>query len=286
MLTFLKKELVAKSFLFLGYSFSDTLILNNLAMIKNCLSDSCTVHYAIFEKGEKSTYFVDDLFNRYNIQVLLVDSKSDYPVVLKEIREKCIERRVFISGSFDVLPPSEDDFANELCASLAESLYKNDYSIVSGMGRKLGNYLAGHAYSYLSKECIYDIERKLLMRPFYEKMSPEEKTEHRINMISESNICIFMFGKSPSDDGTVVISNGVREEFEIAKKHNKAIIPLPTTKYTSEKIFDDVSKHIVCFPYLEPYISDLKNSITPQALSSVVVKICDDYLRWRNQAKS
>ena len=103
MLTFLKKELVSKSFLFLGYSFSDSLILGNLASIKNCLGDSCTTHYTILEKDNKNSYFIDDLCNRYNIQALQVDSRDEFPMILKEIKSKCTERRVFISGSFDSL---------------------------------------------------------------------------------------------------------------------------------------------------------------------------------------
>ena len=49
MLTFLKRELVSKSFLFLGYSFTDSLVLNSLSTIKNCLQDACNIHYTILK---------------------------------------------------------------------------------------------------------------------------------------------------------------------------------------------------------------------------------------------
>ncbi|MBQ2654854.1 MAG: SIR2 family protein [Methanobrevibacter sp.] len=284
MLTFLKRELVSKSFIFLGYSFSDSLILGNLASIKNCLGDSCTTHYTILEKDNKSNYFIDDLCNRYNIQALLVDSRDEFPLILKEIKSKCTERRVFISGSFDSLPSIEDDFADNLCGSLVEQLYKNNYVIASGMGRKIGNYLAGHAYAYLAQTNPFDMEQKLLLRPFYEKMGDNNKSNHRYNMISECNICLFMFGKSPSIGGKTLISKGVKEEFEIATKLNKAIIPLPTTKYAAKEIYDYVLINKINYPYLEPYLDKLNSLMDPKALSSVVVKICNDYLRWQNRA--
>ena len=58
MLTFFKRELVSKSFLFLGYSFTDSLVLNSLSTIKNCLQDACNIHYTIL-KNEHSKYFVN-----------------------------------------------------------------------------------------------------------------------------------------------------------------------------------------------------------------------------------
>ena len=282
MLTFLKKELISKSFLFLGYSFSDSLILSNLATIKNCLGDSCTTHYTILEKDNINDYFIDDLCNRYNIQTLLIDSRDEFPLILKEIKSKCTERRVFISGSFDSLPSIEDDFADNLCVSLVEQLYKNDYAIASGMGRKIGNYLAGHAYAYLVRTNPFDMEQKLLLRPFYEKMEDNSKSNHRYNMISECNICIFMFGKSPSVDGMTLNSKGVKEEFEIATKLNKAIIPLPTTKYAAKEIYDYVLSNKLNYPYLEPYLDRLNSSTDPKILSSIIVNICNDYLKSQN----
>ena len=284
MLTFLKKELVSKSFLFLGYSFSDSLILSNLASIKNCLGDSCTTHYTILEKDNKNEYFIDDLCNRYNIQALLIDSRDDFPQILKDIKSKCTERRIFISGSFDSLPSIEDDFADKLCYSLVEQLYENDFIIASGMGRKLGNYLAGHAYAYLTQTNPFDIERKLLLRPFYEKMEEYNKSNHRYSMISECNICLFLFGKSPSTDNKILTSKGVIEEFEIASKLNKAIIPLPTTKYAAKEIYDKVFNNKINYPYLEPYWNSLSSSTDPKELSSIVINICDDYLKYQNQA--
>lgn len=284
MLTFLKKELVSKSFLFLGYSFSDSLILSILASIRNCLGESCTVHYTILEKNSASEFFIEDLYERYNIQALLIDSREEFPVVLKEIKEKCTEKRVFISGSFDSLPITDDEFADQLCVNLVEQLYSKEYTIASGMGRKIGNYLSGHAYEYLYTTNPYDMGKKLLMWPFYEKMNSIGKSKHRNEMISNCNMCVFMFGKSLMPDGSSAISKGVLEEFDIAKRLNKAIIPLPTTQYAAEVIFQNIKENIILFPYLEPYISVLSSSRDPKELASIVVRICDDYLSWQHRA--
>ena len=46
-LTFLKKELVSNTFLFIGYSFSDALVLDCLSSISEFLGDVVGYHYAI-----------------------------------------------------------------------------------------------------------------------------------------------------------------------------------------------------------------------------------------------
>ena len=75
MLTFFKRELVSKSFLFLGYSFTDSLVLDSLSTIKNCLQDACNTHYTILknEHSKYFDYFVQDLWKRYNIKTLIVE---------------------------------------------------------------------------------------------------------------------------------------------------------------------------------------------------------------------
>ena len=49
LMTFFKKELVSNTFLFLGYSFKDTLVLSCLSDINACLGESSNYHYTIME---------------------------------------------------------------------------------------------------------------------------------------------------------------------------------------------------------------------------------------------
>lgn len=52
MLTFLKKELVSNTFLFLGYSFHDNLIKSTLSGIRQFVGSTGIHHYAFFEKKQ------------------------------------------------------------------------------------------------------------------------------------------------------------------------------------------------------------------------------------------
>ena len=142
----------------MSYSFTDSLVLNSLSTIKK-LSAGClqyTLYY--FKKSEHSKYFdyfVQDLWKRYNIKALIVEKYDEMPEIIESINEKVKERKVFISGSFDTLPHEQDEFADALCNALVQNLYNNDYIILTGMGRKIGNYLAGHAFEYLTKKVLF-----------------------------------------------------------------------------------------------------------------------------------
>lgn len=284
MLTFFKRELVSKSFIFLGYSFTDTLVLDALSSIKNCLQEASNIHYTILknEHSKYFDYFIHDLWKRYNIKAILVEDHSEIPDIIHSIKEKTKERKIFISGSFDALPHNEDDFADALCKQFVNTFYSNNYIILTGMGRKIGNYLSGHAFEYLSQHDIYDIEKKLIMRPFFEKMSAQRKKEHRRKMIDDCAHAIFIFGKSPSSTGGIAQSIGVMEEFEIAKELGKNIIAIPTTGYTAKNIFDEQKRELLKYPYLEMYISTLEKEHDPRKISQIIIEIVDSCIKYQN----
>lgn len=76
-------------------------------------------------------------------------------------------------------------------------------------------------------------------------------------MISQAGIAIFLFGNKKQGSNTI-LSDGMREEFEIAKKHKLTIIPVAATGYMAKEIWADISSN------LNEYYSSLKlrNAIT------------------------
>lgn len=75
-LMFFKRELISSTFLFIGYSFTDHLVLDSLSEITRYLGGTTNFHYAIMKSKPNDTnfkYFVEDLEKRYHIRVLLVD---------------------------------------------------------------------------------------------------------------------------------------------------------------------------------------------------------------------
>ncbi|MCM1222446.1 MAG: SIR2 family protein [Lachnospiraceae bacterium] len=272
MITFLKKALISDTFLFLGYSFSDSLVLNCIKKIHDCLGRKMGNHYTILRDEPKNPYFkyfVKDLESRYHIKTLLVDEYDDINPILKELNQKVTQKKVFISGSFDTLPEEENQFADQLCKELAFNILSSGYRIITGMGRKIENYLAGHAMQYMLSNNIFNIERYLIMRPFQEMMPATDKYLHRSMLIEKAHSIIFIFGKSVGKNTSL----GVKEEFEIAKAKNKIIIPVGSTGYQSALIWEEVKNNIVQYPYLERYMDDLYSCKDPIKISNIIISI-------------
>lgn len=141
MLTFFKRELVINSFLFLGYSFADEIVLACLASVNRCLGKSANYYFAIL-KNKKDTdflHFVKDLESRYHVRVLLIDDYDQLPEILRELREAINKKNIFFSGVFERLAPDEDVFAEKVCKELTSTLLRNQYCIYTGYGRNFGN---------------------------------------------------------------------------------------------------------------------------------------------------
>lgn len=281
MLTFLKKELVANTFLFLGYSFMDGIILENLSLLRECVGEQYNRHYTILkrENDKYFEHFVDDLEKRYNIVALLVDSYDEIPSIIDSINEKLRNKRVFISGSYDVLDADELKLSDEISRELVSVLYNPsyDYRICTGVGKKIGAEITGYAYQYLISKHYANINNYLIMRPFpfhNKELAKEKGQEHRIKLIRDNKFAIFLFGKSTGYE----FSQGVLDEFEIAKQNNLVIIPVGATGYSAKIIWKEVKENITLYPYLESYIDKLNDEKDGKKLANIIIAIINNYI--------
>lgn len=276
-LTFLKRELVTNTFVFVGYSFNDKIILSALAEINTCLGDSANTHYAIMKNKHTSEFdmFIDDLYKRYHIQTYLVENYCEIPLLFDQIHAYVLKKNVFISGSFESLDSKENIFAYYLCKSLGENLIDADYNIVTGFGRNIGYYISGAVTQKLIKDNVKNIEQRLILRPFAHIMSNEEDTKFRKTLISNANSTIYVYGQY-LNNGIAENSRGTWEEYQLSRSMNRSIIPLGVTGYTAKAIFDDIKKNLLDFPYLEKYLDILENEHDFNILSSAVISILND----------
>lgn len=281
MLTFLKKELVSNSFLFLGYSFQDNLIKSALSSIRQFVGNSGIHHYAIFQKEDKKEfgYFIDDLDKNYNIKVVLVDNYTEIPKILDKIFLKTIERNIFISGRLDDYSDQVEAFANNLLKTLSVDLLKNNWNICTGMGRKIGYFVAGPAIQYLLSQSVKDLDKRIQIRPFDDNLTPKDFTNYRKILIEKNNILIFVFGQK-FVNGTSENSKGVLEEFKLSQKMGKKIIPIGSTGFAAQEIWEEVNKNITKYPYLEQYVDLLAKEkdigLITKAVISIIRSIIDN----------
>ncbi len=239
-LTFLKKELVSNSFLFIGYSFEDQVILNCLSSTMHLLNGSGNLHYAFIYVDEKTTpqieYKIQDLRKRYNIECLYVN-KNTLPELIALLNEKVKEKKVFISGAYYDVTPQVDMFADNLSKALVTSLLDNDNRIATGIGRRLGTYITGYANQYLAENQKRNPQKYLSMRPFpfHLELTDIQKEDYRTYMLRDCKSAIFLFGQSEHTalsggfDKTHHYSYGVYQEFLIAQKRGLINIPVGST---------------------------------------------------------
>ena len=277
-LTFFKRELVSNTFLFIGYSFTDHLVLDCLSEIARYLDGSTNYHYALMKDRPQNTnfkFFVDDLEKRYRIRVLLVNSYKEIPEIIQKLNIMIQNKRIFISGSFSDQSIDIENYSHAFASALCSGLYKNDYRIVNGIGRRFGTHLIGYANKYLAEEGIRSVEKYLIIKPFVEKgaKSAEKKKTLRKQVINQCGASIFIFGEN--DGNSVYSSSGVMEEFQIAKNLHKVIIPIAYPGKASEEIWRTVKNNITEYPYLEKEIDSLKSTTPLKKLINIITNILD-----------
>ena len=273
-LAFFKRELITKSFLFLGYSFTDSLVLPCISELGRAFNNNQPHHFTILKRSKQKDFenFVKDLEDRYQIDVLLIDDYSEISEILKEINYYTHQKNVFISGSYRDNDNKTLYEVDNYCKAVTRALYKNGFTIINGYGYKVGYYIASEATKLMLEENVVDFKKHLEMYPFNEHLSSENKTKHRKFMISRSNFVIFMYG-------TGSCSSGMFEEYSIAKSNpNKIIIPIGVTGGSANKILEDIRNNIIEYPYLEKYINALATENDPRKIAKIVISIINENL--------
>lgn len=269
LLTFFKRELVVKSFLFIGYSFTDSLVLPCIAELSQAFDGEHPFHYAIMKKSDETDFinFINDLETRYHIKTLLIDDYSEIKEVLKDINYYTNKYNVFISGSYRDNDEGKLQKISKFCNQLTNYLYREKLRIVNGYGYKVGYYIASAATKIMLEENVTSFEKYLLMYPFDEHLTPSQKLKHREFMLSKSNVIIFIYGSDSLDSGMI-------EEFNIAKRDpRKIIIPIGSTGGAAKIIYDEVKANIIRYPYLEKVIDLLLEEKDSDKLLSIILDI-------------
>lgn len=296
--TALQGDLISKTFLFIGFSFEDPNLDYILTQIRLLLGESVREHYCFFEKvkqfdGESSEDYIyrnvklefriKDL-QRYGIQAVLLNSYDEIHSILKEIENRLLVNHIFISGSIsDYSEPWTEEAVNNFTFGLAKQLVKDGNRIISGFGLGIGSSVINGALDEIMNSKYKHVDEHLCLRPFPQyapdyKSLPDLWTQYRKDMIAESGIAVFMFGnkyKKSADDTNkeIVIANGMLEEFRIAKENSLIIIPIGSTGWAAQKIFEEVEKNIGNYPYLNRHIETLRTCTDSNLLINCICNI-------------
>lgn len=262
-------DLVSKTFLFLGFSFTDPNLDYVMSRIRISFREHQRQHFCIFKKCSKGDFDSDESFSqatikqaliirdlqRFQVKTLLVDSYDEITDILHKIERTYRRKSVFVSGSaHDFLPWDRKEVEGFLC-KLGSVIIEQDYRISSGIGLGIGNAVITGAISAVYNHHNGQIDDHLVMRPFPQFIeNPEERkatwTAYRREVIGQAGLAIFFMGNKDSGDG-VILADGVKEEFEIAHELGLAVIPIGASGYMARELWDEVTGHIDKY-YPEP----------------------------------
>lgn len=257
--TALSGDLISKTFLFIGFSFTDP----NLDYVLSRLHSVGMAnrnHYCFMRRVTKNDDMDEEIFKyelrkqelrvddlrRFGIQTLLIEEYPDIPKILKEIQSRFLKKTIFIAGSAEEFGDWPRQEAIGLVHSLAAGLVGNGYRIVNGFGWGIGSAVINGALEKIFSNPGKHSESQLIMRPFPQfASSPQDLKDsweaYRQRMLALGGVAIFVFGNKRSDNGDIIEANGVIREFEIAVEHGAVPIPIGATGYAARIIWERIA---------------------------------------------
>lgn len=258
----LKGDLISKTFIFIGFSFTDPNLDYILSRVRVAYESNQRRHYcfiktvvqkdgedlADFEyRTRKQYYFVKDL-ERFNVKTILVNEFSEITELLGQLEKNYKAKTIFISGAAHEYGKMGERDAVGFVYKLSQTLVSKNMRVVSGFGLGVGSTVISGVLEQTFTNPKAKVEDQLVLRPFPQSTEGELPlsalwTKYREDMINYAGVAIFLFGNKLSESG-VVLSNGMREEFEIAKRKGLFLIPIGATGYMAEQLWVEENAEI------------------------------------------
>ena len=291
----LSGDLVSKTFLFLGFSFTDPNLDYILSRVRVFFDKDQRRHYCIFKRCLESDFRNKDLYNtslikqglmiedlkRFNIQVILVNEYDEIYELLSIIESRLDRKSIFISGSAASFGDFDITETEKTLSILSGALIQKGYKIVTGVGLGIGNVIISGAISQIFKNKDKSIEEYITMRPFPQYIEDENERKcvwdkYRRDLIKRSGIALFFFGNKTSNGG-IVTADGMRSEFTIAKELGVILVPIGSTGFMAKELWDEVNYQFDefyprCSDELKQLYNDLGKEISnPNEIISAVI---------------
>lgn len=293
--TALRGDLVSKTFLCLGFSFSDPNLDYILSRIRVLLEGNRREHYCLMRKLQRDDFKTSKDFQyactkqelqikdlrRYGIMAVMLDSFDEYTQTLKHLERAYRSRQIFISGSACTYAPWSEHESQQFLTLLGKRLADKGLNVITGFGLGVGPYIINGVLDELDREGTRNLSDRLTLRPFpYTIKDPKKRksrwTSYREEMISKAGVAVFVFGNKAGPSGEVMLADGMFEEFEIAIRAGLLIVPVGVTghvaKILHQKVSDDFKKFFPSVGKLKAALVALGRQGTPSQLVERVLK--------------
>lgn len=259
--TALSWELMARTFLFLGFSFTDPNIDYILGRIRRLLGQNQRKHYCVMKwpdppkdsAGSVQTEYeynrrklelrISDL-SRYQIHAVMVDDYAEITEILTELNRRTHQRDIFVSGSADEFDPQFDKKRlGNFLERLGQEIIDRDFNLVSGFGPEIGPGVVLGALKRIREKSLPLDRLRLFPFPVHMPPGPDRDelfSRHRRDMISSAVGVIFVSGNNHKDAEVGLHATGVMEEFNIAQELKRVLVPVGASGYAARQIWEEV----------------------------------------------
>ncbi len=292
----LKGDLISKTFLFIGFSFEDPNLDSIFGQIRLLLDENIRSHYCFMKTVSKSDCKNDEEFGylkarqelreqdllRFGVQTVFINDFSEITRILRKIEDAVLADNVFISGSADFFENGwTKERVEELAFKLSNALVKAEFRVTSGFGLGVGSSVINGALEEIYHSRYKHMDEHLCLRPFPQGISDIEENDtwekYRERILDENGIVIFIFGNKKDSYGNKSEADGCIQEYILAKKKGRAVIPIGSTGDAAATIYASVmadkQKDEKSYQYLDKYIDALKNETDIDTIISMVLEI-------------
>lgn len=298
MLNALYSDLTSHTFLFLGFSFTDSnlkYILANLRVLAERNNGEMKTHYCIMKYPEKWDGETEDDFEyrckrlnlayedltRYGVEMVMIEDYKQITEILRNINKAYYQNTIYISGAVADFGKWNQKDAERFVFNLSSALVHEGFRIVTGYGLGIGNSVVGGVLKEVYMNKGKQLEDELIVRPFPQGNDDIKKKwpEYRKDMISYTGISIFLFGNKRDKDGKIVPSDGMQQEYDISESQGNILIPIGTTGCISRTLWAETMHNYMA---IEPYkslekefscLGDEDGYKNPDALIKTVIDI-------------
>lgn len=260
-----KSDYVSRTFLFIGFSFTDPNLEYLISRIRTTLGQNIKPDYYFIKKetntkNQRRQELRANSLKKYGLNPLWINDYSEITLILSEIESRILRKTILISGSAEEYGSFGENRAIEFLHDLSKSLSHNSYKVLTGFGWGVGSAVINGVLDNMEKERNQNLDNYLIMRPFPQfetkgKKLKELWNEYREKFIPLAGIAIFVFGNRKNiNTGDIEEATGVIDEFEIALQNGKLVIPIGATGFVAKKLWDKV---IISFDKFYPNHSTL-----------------------------
>jgi hypothetical protein len=252
----LRGELVEKTFLFLGFSFTDPNIDYILSRVRVQYDQDARRHYCLQRRvsreskeseGEfryrqlKQGYFIRDLM-RFSVYTVLVDEYSQIPELLARLDANYKRSSIFISGAAEDYGSWGSATAEEFVHKLSYQIIGNKNRVITGFGVGVGSAVVNGALAFLSDSGKTVSDEDLMMRPFPQVATggtsqADRWTAYRKAIVEHAGIALFVFGNKRNDKAEIVLSSGMKEEFDLCIQAGVVPLPIGATGFMAKDLW-------------------------------------------------